>query len=336
MKNESRPKHESSLCHFSSVHLSSLSSLFAMFSHCPVDSCYNFIDTACKQPRLYFAYVNGVPLRCCSEECRDRHHEQLPLDALTPSGVVGRYLKAQIDTLYGAVSTARPEPTEADVEQANQAWNEAKTWDDAIELNRAFIRGETRATLYHAGPLAADSVLLQDDLLRMHDYGLLTDNGQGPVDDEFHNARDCYQYHKQQRPYCDFLVQQQEGLDEFLTRLMRHPELVCSFLDHRTGNVCSNQVANGGRHCVTRIKIGERFIMHMFEWTPTTHQPPPYSREREGLNFGNVLTTDRLCPAVANAQPVEVRVAYRGEFGVPFALEKIIIELAEQCGIKKQ
>lgn len=63
----------------------------------------------------------------------------------------------------------------------------ADTWSEVLDLNRAFIRDETRATTYHSGPLLPDSAKLQTNLLNLHDYGLLTVDGQGPLDD-----RGCY------------------------------------------------------------------------------------------------------------------------------------------------
>ena len=53
-------------------------------------------------------------------------------------------------------------------------WYEANDFDDLLRLNRAFLRGESEFTLYHAGPIFVETTPMVPGLLRLHDYGMLT------------------------------------------------------------------------------------------------------------------------------------------------------------------
>lgn len=107
------------------------------------------------------------------------------------------------------------------IERRNIEWKE---WENAsadylkvLKLNRRFIRGELCCTPYHFGPLDKETYPLRANLLRFHDFGLLTTNSQpfqeadspvqgdswygcclGPIANAFSQSR--------QRPYVGFLL----------------------------------------------------------------------------------------------------------------------------------
>lgn len=95
----------------------------------------------------------------------------------------------------------------------NEAWYEASTYREVLNLNKAFIRGERKTTVYHYGPLNEETTPLISNILRLHEYGFLTHGGQPyqndgpcPSDDYvFAETEDaCMEW--RQRPYLDFLV----------------------------------------------------------------------------------------------------------------------------------
>jgi hypothetical protein len=52
------------------------------------------------------------------------------------------------------------------------------SWPELLEYNKSFLRGELNATFYHGAPLWDDQV--PDELIKLHDLGAFTHDGQGP------------------------------------------------------------------------------------------------------------------------------------------------------------
>ena len=65
-----------------------------------------------------------------------------------------------------------------------ELWDEVETIQDFFYCNMKFISGELPATPYHHGSLAKDSIPLSDDLLKLHEYNVLTVDGQGSLIDK--------------------------------------------------------------------------------------------------------------------------------------------------------
>lgn len=57
-------------------------------------------------------------------------------------------------------------------------WKACEGFDQLIELNRKYLRGEIESTPYHLGPIKTETVPLVQDLLQLHDRRLLTTNSQ--------------------------------------------------------------------------------------------------------------------------------------------------------------
>jgi len=89
-----------------------------------------------------------------------------------------------------------------------------ETYKELLEVNKKFIRGEIEETPYHFGPLEADSQTLKDDLLALHDKGILTVNGQagaaGTSYDEWSDYAQGYVDQKQ-APYLSFYIEKEKG-----------------------------------------------------------------------------------------------------------------------------
>ncbi len=83
------------------------------------------------------------------------------------------------------------------------------TWDELLEYNIKFLKGEKKTTFYHASPLVADQV--PEDLIELHKLGVFTIDGQGVekrhkcyTPDKPDDKPHCYAY--QQRAYLTGLM----------------------------------------------------------------------------------------------------------------------------------
>ena len=85
----------------------------------------------------------------------------------------------------GGPTTASPQSTidhqdvpDAERRRKNLRWHELENYAAAIRLNRSYLLGETRSTIYSRGPINAETLPLVEGLLRLHDFGILTFSGQ--------------------------------------------------------------------------------------------------------------------------------------------------------------
>lgn len=97
------------------------------------------------------------------------------------------------------------------------------TWADLLEYNKAYLRGEKKATFYHAGPLLVDQV--PEDLIRLHDLGVFTDNGQGTELEKGYNEKTGQHYVIEQRAFLNCYM----PLDiarKFIREARKDPEVI--------------------------------------------------------------------------------------------------------------
>lgn len=126
-------------------------------------------------------------------------------------------------------------------------FKQAKTYDDLLEANQRFIKGELKKTPYHYGPLHADSKTLMPKLLKLHtDARLFTIDGQaGSAGCETLNAvwgggkRAQYK----QKPYLNFYAERGQYLDALLRYLKEQSDILL-FVHDMNGLVFSNLYGN--------------------------------------------------------------------------------------------
>jgi len=132
----------------------------------------------------------------------------------------------------------------------NTIWY-TRDYGQLLYLNKLFIKGLLPATPYHLGPLHDDSVPLVQKLLRIHDYGLFTTDGQGALHKTGHNAKSSEFYEIQQKPYISFYVTYNTPEAVTLLRtLMSNPALVCVIGSVKERTYYSNTLQR--RYNVTR------------------------------------------------------------------------------------
>ncbi|KAF2229456.1 hypothetical protein EV356DRAFT_521087 [Viridothelium virens] len=105
--------------------------------------------------------------------------------------------------------------TKEEWQKFEELWDSTETYSDVINLNMKFLRGDINYTPYHLGPLDPETEPLVPDLLKLHEYGVLTITGQ-PAD---------YQFLRRTRSSGSYFVQfEQRAVIEFL--IPGDPEIV--------------------------------------------------------------------------------------------------------------
>ncbi|RMX85879.1 hypothetical protein D0868_15255 [Hortaea werneckii] len=64
--------------------------------------------------------------------------------------------------------------SEGEQEAVMRDWRLAESFQELLDLNRKFMRGESKRSCYHSAPIFDETVALVPGLLRLHDYGMLT------------------------------------------------------------------------------------------------------------------------------------------------------------------
>lgn len=167
-----------------------------------------------------------------------------------------------------------------------EEWRKLPDYGAAIELNRAFVSGERKKSIYHYGPLCPESKNLIPALIELHDYGFLTCGSQ-PFEPSSPRvvggdlATTGYWYSRRQRPYLSFLVPQNERMErqvvhEFCKLLLANPKVITVIVEEgkpTRGNI--EQV-----HWVTERRVAlstqelyaEPFVPFTSVWMYDDHQ----------------------------------------------------------------
>ena len=231
------------------------------------------------------------------------------------------------------------------MEEAQDRWAAAPDWQSLLTLNREFIRGESYCTPYHAAPLHIDSKALANKLLRLHDYGFLTCNGQGFEDANTYVAEVGKWVWTQQRPYLCFIAPRGSTNDKFCETLLRHPAVYCSIFNSHMGTLSSNLMR---RWTVSRAKVGrsEAEAANNPEWLDETSSGPlmedgsihisPERGPTVDASWGGLegfLFDEEQYPASVRIKPLQINVAFRGPWGQPFEMEEFIYSEAKKAGM---
>lgn len=132
-------------------------------------------------------------------------------------------------------------------------WYTATTFSELIALNKEFIQGKLKTTPYHGGPLETDDKEFIGKLLQLHDYGLLSDNGQDTVctyggytkegvTSTMGKHKPAYYWDEERRGYLVFFVDLLENgiLAESLVNQIINSNLVYSIYNFHTKEHTTN------------------------------------------------------------------------------------------------
>ena len=235
----------------------------------------------------------------------------------------------------------RPDIFDAERRENDLRWEKAENFAAVIRLNRSFLHGETRSTVYHGAPVDSETLPLVESLLRLHDFGILTYTGQPQLQEnpEFItvNGRSFW-YGTKQRAFLCFLVPRLEGpissanLRTFCDLLLRHPSVVTHIVDdspERTprsapAKIQSNTVEEHYPLTLER-KATTAEELERAEFSVYTGIPG-WIKEAEWPSF--------RCNAIDRAWPLEITVAAR-QWDEPLDLEALIESLAVASGMSR-
>jgi hypothetical protein len=165
------------------------------------------------------------------------------------------------------------------------------TWTDLLEYNKAYLRGDTKTTFYHAGPLLADQV--PTDLIKLHDLGIFTDNGQGTEIDKSYNEESNEYYEMEQRAYIGGYMPLAVAR-KFIREARKDPEVIFEVSHIRSGSqlYLSDEIraawADPGYVSVTRERgAASEEALAAEPWSDYTTNPEPmlmlYIMEKQGF-----------------------------------------------------
>ncbi|KAI6831416.1 hypothetical protein KC340_g11711 [Hortaea werneckii] len=102
-------------------------------------------------------------------------------------------------------------------------WKSAESFQELLDLNRKFLRGESKRSCYHRGPIFNETIALVPGLLRLHDYGMLTMESQpGTAPTPTTVTCPCCSDERwveiQQRPYLMFILPYHDKVPEDVVR----------------------------------------------------------------------------------------------------------------------
>ena len=219
-------------------------------------------------------------------------------------------------------------------------WQNAADYAAAIHLNRSFLRGETRSTVYHCAPVYSETLPLVKGLLRLHDFGILTFEGQPQLQEKPELVEDddgkTFWYGRKQRAYLSFLLPRLGGpissasLQTFCDLLLQHPSIVTQIVDDSIGRTPRSASAN-----IRSNTAEERYPLTLERTASTADELqqaefevftgiPGWIEEAEWPSFG--------CNAIDRAWPLEFTVAAR-EWDEPLDLEALVESLAVASGM---
>ena len=132
-------------------------------------------------------------------------------------------------------------------------WKHVRSFDDLVRVNASFVRGELQYSPYSCGPLMPDSQPLVPNLLALHQFGLVTTNGQS---NECKHGRltrcgDNY-FDSEQKPYLCFTMLKSEDGTKLINEVLNSDRFVMKVTDSKTGRVDSNMSTSIKRYNVTR------------------------------------------------------------------------------------
>jgi hypothetical protein len=134
------------------------------------------------------------------------------------------------------------------------------TWLELLEYNKSFLRGEINATFYHGAPLWHDQV--PEELIKLHDLGVFTLDGQGPISSICWNRERKESVFLQQRAYLSGFMPI-ELVQKFVCHAKEDPKVVIQVhkisdnkLLYESPEITA-ALTNPGYDVVTRQKIAK-------------------------------------------------------------------------------
>ena len=212
-------------------------------------------------------------------------------------------------------------------EQLQKSWAKSSlSYVELLELNVRFLQKKLIATPYHYGPTDLETEGLLQDLVSLHNYGILTFSSQPQmsVSDKPCNKHEQWQ----QRACLFFLIPKSRESKIFLSRLLQRPDLYAQFIlpDNTSYNIHNFPVDEGivlSRERSARCR--ERLDQKAWTMPETIHTDYKADWPDWGWRLGTNL---------ALANPIEICVVAR-DWEKDIELLKLIKKEAIEAGIPR-
>ena len=145
-------------------------------------------------------------------------------------------------------------------------WKRVKTFDDLVRVNATFVRGKLKLSPYSCGPLMPDSLPLVPNLLALHQFGLVTTNGQSNECryDQLTRGGDRY-FESEQKPYIRFTMLKSEAGTKLISELMDSDRFIIIVTDGTTEEVETNMAESIEKYNVTRDRSSAATLKELKE-----------------------------------------------------------------------
>ncbi len=151
------------------------------------------------------------------------------------------------------IETKYVEGDEGEAIAVDPRWYRASKFSDLIALNKEFIKGKLPVTPYHFGALEATDKKFIRKLVKLHNFGLLTHDGQDSScmygeyikegkTEVMGKHKPAYYVDEERRPYLDFYVDLLENgvLAQSLIQQIINSPLIHSIYNFRTKETITN------------------------------------------------------------------------------------------------
>ncbi|KAL8872235.1 MAG: hypothetical protein Q9174_002102 [Haloplaca sp. 1 TL-2023] len=214
--------------------------------------------------------------------------------------------RSKLNRLIHAHALAMPDRAVslADKEVIDTEWFSLGTYTEALKLNRLFIMGQRKASIYCRASLDPESKDLIPGLLDLHKYGLLTHDSQpfqkshfkGESGGEFLAAR-------RQRPYIGFLLPtvdciSPEQIQLFWNNLLDQPEIVVRIWQHDGKLFCTNACEN---YVLTQSKAVLTILELLKEPWGDIRRIPSKEISKRGISWDVKALENAKCLAISVA-----------------------------------
>jgi hypothetical protein len=221
-----------------------------------------------------------------------RHRKRKPLCRARKTKISTR-VPFYIPPSYTSPIEPRPpsiSPPEEE-QEIDQRWFMSTKFSDLIALNKEFVKGLLPMTPYHFGPLETTDKKFIAKLLKLHEYGLLTTNGQDSgceygqyvkegVSDVM--GKQAYYFDEERRAYIDFHVDLLENnfLAESLLQQIVNSGLIYTIYNFHT-KVTTSNIPKTEKYNLTKGRASlTKETLKETKWDYSTNMSPIFKLEQ--------------------------------------------------------
>ncbi len=218
-------------------------------------------------------------------------------------------------------------------QQLDSKWSKCENFQDLISINKMYIQKEVTIAPYYLGPMDNPSTVLICDLVKLHNIGILTTNGQESRC-MYGIKKKNYFIDKEQRGYLAFHIDLLKNLklaESFIEQLQTL-DIIYTVYNLKTGNRYSN--IRDEYYSVTRYRTYEHIEekKELLKWNNCTFVKKNCTRQE--ISWKYIETIEKILD-----NTIFFKLAINDDFGKG-NIEKIVLKMYEnsiqRCSKQKQ